>query len=130
MEHSKHELKRKKKHFVLPKKNFHITPLPPHNGHFLLSPRRPLWRGSVVSLKGGGGGITGTPRSPASHTPVMAYTGMLYPKGLPFSGLGYIKKVGSLLAKRDVVLQTRHVEGVPFIEKRYTKGIHNWCTVG
>ena len=60
----------------------------------------------------------------------MAYTGMLYPKGLPFSGLGYIKKVGILLAKSDVVLQTRHVEGIPFIKKRYTKGVHNWYTVG
>ena len=60
----------------------------------------------------------------------MAYTGMLYPKGLPFSAFGKIKKGRVLLAKRDVVLQTRYVEGVPFIKKRYTKGVHNWYTVG
>ena len=28
------------------------------------------------------------------------------------------------------MLQTRHVEGIPFIKKRYTKGVHNWYTVG
>ena len=26
----------------------HITPLPPHNGHFLLCPKRPLWRVSTA----------------------------------------------------------------------------------
>ena len=41
-----------KKHVVLPKKNSHRTPLlqpPLQNGHFLLSPRRPLWRGWTVN---------------------------------------------------------------------------------
>ena len=49
--HSKHEL-RTKKHVVLPKKNCHRTPLlqpPLQNGHFLLSLRRPLWRGWTVN---------------------------------------------------------------------------------
>ena len=29
---------------------YYCTPLPPHNGHFLLSPRWSLWRGSTVLL--------------------------------------------------------------------------------
>ena len=50
MGHGKHEL-RTKKHVVLPKTNCHIpiTPLPLHNGHFLLPPRWPLWKGSTVN---------------------------------------------------------------------------------
>ena len=30
-----------------------MTPLPPHNGHFLLFPRLRLWRGSTVYHSGG-----------------------------------------------------------------------------
>ena len=45
---SRHELSTIK-HVVLLKEIGHTTPLPPHNGHFLLSPRWPLCRGSTVN---------------------------------------------------------------------------------
>ena len=46
------------------KKLGHITPLTGHNGHFFLSPRWPLWRGStVVALKGREPGIVYSPFS-------------------------------------------------------------------
>ena len=74
--------------------------------------------------KGGGrgGGVTVTPQYRSSHTPITERAG--------FFRLQVDKKVGFLLAKRDVLLQTRHVEGVPFIKNRITKGVHNWYTIG
>ena len=51
MGHSKREL-RTKKHVVLLKKNCHRTPLLQpllQNDRFLLSPRRPLWRGWTLN---------------------------------------------------------------------------------
>ena len=55
---------------------------------------------------------------PETHNDLNGLYGDALPKGLPFFTLRLYKKVGILLAKRDVVLQTRHVEGVPFTNKR------------
>ena len=45
--YSKHELSTINM-FYSPKINCHITSLPPHKGHFLMSPRWPLWIGSTL----------------------------------------------------------------------------------
>ena len=48
MEYNKNELSGTINMLYYLKKFGHFTPLPLHNGHFLVSPRRPLWRGSTV----------------------------------------------------------------------------------
>ena len=51
MGYSKHELAQLRCCNVFKKiNNCHITPLPAHNGHFLLSPRWLLWRGLTVFI--------------------------------------------------------------------------------
>ena len=67
---------------------------------------------------------------PETHNDPNGVYGDTLPKRAAFFGLRLYKKVGILLAKSDVVLQTRHVEGVPVIKKRYTKGVHNWYLIG
>ena len=67
---------------------------------------------------------------PETHNDPNGVYGDALPKRAAFFGLRLCKKVGILLAKGDVVLQTRYVEGVPVIKKRYTKGVHNWYSIG
>ena len=67
---------------------------------------------------------------PETHNDPNGVYGDALPKRAAFFGLRLYKKVGILLAKSDVVLQTRHVEGVPVIKKRYTKGVNNWYSIG
>ena len=50
---------------------------------------------------------------PETHNDPNGIYGDALPKRASFFRLRLYKKVGILLAKGDVVLQTRHVEGVP-----------------
>ena len=52
---------------------------------------------------------------PETHNDHNGLYGDALPKRAAFFRLRVYKKVGIVLAKKDVVLQTRHVEGVPFI---------------
>ena len=42
----------------------------------------------------------------------------------------YFKDIAFTAVKKNAKFQTRHVNGVLFVNKRYTKGVKKWYTKG